>query len=759
VAFFVLLALVFFAPVLTGRVHLETDYFQWLYPWRQAEPGQCVFLANNLLGDPLFMYVPQDILLNRSLKAGVLPLWNPYAFCGFPLQALGHPSITYPPRLLLHLALPPLVAREVLLFGHLVACGFFCWAYLRALGLTPAACLLGGVAWMLGGFAMAYLEFEYVTLVCAWIPLALLLVERRAFGWLALAVGLMTLVGHWQYVGYGLLLIAAYAAHRRAFGALPGLFLGLGVAAVQLLPSLELMAQSQRPFADPATLFASNRFLPENLLTLFLSDALGHPAHHFYLTRLRSGVQNYVDLCGYMGPVTLMLAVWGAPRSGFFAGVAGLALLYAMGTPGVTLLAYVIPGFLSFVPSRVLVLYCFAVAVLAAYGLDRLERRPHPRFTAWALAFWSLVTAGFIAFCLWLSSSVDNLQRLMVFYREGSLFDLPAYCQDRAGFVTAVAESIRAHYQILQPTLAVPLALAWVGLAALHRRPSRWQAILVGCVALDLLYFGMRFNVTFPAASAYPPAPGIAALGEGRAAGLIRPIHPNLLTAYGVRDVAGYASLFPRRYFELIGALSGHASSYLMADLWEGARYTPGAARLLAVRYHYTDPWHELPERYGRLVHDGDLRVYEVTDPLPRFYLVPEARVASDVLAQVTRPDFDPGRVVYLEQEVALVPGRADVRPRVQVLDEGPNFAEVEVASPTPAFLVCSDTYYEGWVASIDGVPAPIYRANYCFRAVAVPAGTHRLRMAFRPWTFRAGLAVSLISLAVALAWGRRTRP
>jgi uncharacterized membrane protein YfhO len=54
--------------------------------------------------------------------------------------------------------------------------------------------------------------------------------------------------------------------------------------------------------------------------------------------------------------------------------------------------------------------------------------------------------------------------------------------------------------------------------------------------------------------------------------------------------------------------------------------------------------------------------------------------------------------------------------------------------------LVLHDLYYPGWVVEIDGTAAPILRAGLLFRAVAVPAGSHRVTFRFEPFS-RAALS------------------
>ena len=46
-----------------------------------------------------------------------------------------------------------------------------------------------------------------------------------------------------------------------------------------------------------------------------------------------------------------------------------------------------------------------------------------------------------------------------------------------------------------------------------------------------------------------------------------------------------------------------------------------------------------------------------------------------------------------------------------------------ETEAPAPRWLFVSEKWYPGWVAEIDGEPAPVHRANVGFRAVRVPEG------------------------------------
>jgi uncharacterized membrane protein YfhO len=52
----------------------------------------------------------------------------------------------------------------------------------------------------------------------------------------------------------------------------------------------------------------------------------------------------------------------------------------------------------------------------------------------------------------------------------------------------------------------------------------------------------------------------------------------------------------------------------------------------------------------------------------------------------------------------------------------------------------------------VDGRPAPILSADGYLRAVALPAGSHRVVFRYRPVSFYAGAALSLLALGTLLA-------
>ncbi len=163
-----------------------------------------------------------------------------------------------------------------------------------------------------------------------------------------------------------------------------------------------------------------------------------------------------------------------------------------------------------------------------------------------------------------------------------------------------------------------------------------------------------------------------------------------------------------------------------------------------------------------RRVYEGEVRIYENTDALPRAYLVHHAEVVADrhaAMERLRRPGFDFRTSVLLEEAPATpLPGEPVPFEPAEVLEYRSNRVCLQATTEAPALLVLTDTFYPGWKASVDGRPTKIYAANAAFRAVEVPAGVHRIEFSYEPWAFRLGAGISLLALAGMLVYWRWSR-
>jgi hypothetical protein len=171
VLFFLLLAVFFFAPVLFGNQTLVPfDNLYRIPPWQAfAAQNGVTQPYNPLLDDLILENYAWKNFINESLRAGELPLWNPYIFAGQPFLAAGQNAALYPFGILF-LVLPLTHAYAVFAALHywLAACAMYFLA--RVLGLRPFAATVSGILFAFGGFMVVSVVFPMVVSAAAWLP-------------------------------------------------------------------------------------------------------------------------------------------------------------------------------------------------------------------------------------------------------------------------------------------------------------------------------------------------------------------------------------------------------------------------------------------------------------------------------------------------------------------------------------------------------------------------------------------------------------
>jgi len=171
-----------------------------------------------------------------------------------------------------------------------------------------------------------------------------------------------------------------------------------------------------------------------------------------------------------------------------------------------------------------------------------------------------------------------------------------------------------------------------------------------------------------------------------------------------------------------------------------------------------------------RLVHSGDVKIYEALTAPPRAFMVPRGcsvTTAEAALNVMRDPAFDPTKLVVLLDTETTAADPCDASP----LREGGAPAEVElvryhdaeivvdITTETPAYLVLSDAWYPGWTAEVQAVTEPtageamdVLQADLLFRAVPIAPGAWRVTLTYASRTLAWGTGISLGGLAL-LAW------
>jgi hypothetical protein len=192
-------------------------------------------------------------------------------------------------------------------------------------------------------------------------------------------------------------------------------------------------------------------------------------------------------------------------------------------------------------------------------------------------------------------------------------------------------------------------------------------------------------------------------------------------------------------------------------------RVHPALVNILRA-YGVTHILSPFPEADGRLeleAQEPHAFVYRVRGAARARFVRSASVVATDADAarRMLDPSFDPNREILLEGAPAsLQTGGvtaagpvADVLPAITL--EDPRQVVIDATAPSDGFLLLADTFYPGWTATVDGVPAPIYRANVSTRGIALPKGRHDVRFFYDPPGFVRGAWISVIALVSLVGW------
>ncbi|MCR4407392.1 MAG: YfhO family protein [Anaerolineae bacterium] len=716
-------------------------------------------------GDLASFLYPTYHYAAESLRRGDIPLWNPHLYLGTPFLADNQTAVFYPINLLFYFLTPELTyaTMEWLVVVHVFLSGvftYFCLRYLEpGCPLHPLAALLGGLAYMLCDVNITHLGNLNIIATTTWLPLIFVfyrraVVERRA-GLAAMAgvfLAVAALVGHGQMLLLTVLGLGMYLLWRWLTGWRGGwrtllspalmfalmLAVGLGLAALTLLPAYEMTGYTARAHM-PYEKASRYSLPPAALIGLLVPDLYGRGPGGFW------GPWDRVEV-GYLGVLPLVLAALllflrRDRVSGFFAFLTISGLLLALGryAPVHYLFYRFVPGFDQVrVPARALILFDLGVAGMAALSLDVLLRPLDDRARA--------VLHRAVRLAPWVGGvtlvGVGLLSRRILAAARGFFAD----------DYRRIAGAANRGLVIFALLLMASLVWLW-GRTRAQRAGPLLGLLAVALVAGDLVGLGMKVEVCD-----YDPVTGF---DHPQVLEYLRS-DPNYFRVESAREAWGFwqpdFSLLHGLY-DLGGLWNPLSLAAYDAFYWSVGRDSP-LYDLAGVKYLIALKSKPPGEEKFVLAFDGDpqVDVYLNTAALPRVLLVHRAVTVPDAGAAHTRihaPDFDPATMVVLlegqGEPLDVDPG--DGERRLGIADFGAGYLEVTVTTPAEGYLVVSDMFYPGWVAMVDGEPRPVLQADYCFRAVRVEPGEHRVRFEFRPRSWMVGLTVSAVTAIVLLVW------
>ncbi len=599
--------------------------------------------------DCLTLTLPLRATAAQFVRDGHLPIWNPYYYGGMPLFAAAQGGLLFPLNWFF-LFFPAQAAANISTLGAYALAGVGMFLYARRGGASVWGALVSGFVWQWGGFLVAHLGHTNVVHAAALLPWVLRAIDRYAdtrrradAALVAVLVALQIFAGHQQTSVYSLMLAAAYAifhgvrakqAERRSYlVALSMLMLGVILAAVQILPTFELMRNSLRAEAT-YDFFSSYSLPPVFLLTYFAPYVVGGGDGTFF-GALYLGPPSYAEYIGYVGVGALTLALV-APfvrrdaLTNFWAVVALVALALALGgfwPFDLYRVVYYVPVLNLFrAPARHVMEVDFALAVLAGRAVTTLESPSRRARTAALTLFASAVV--FIFVCLSVTAlrpAVFHLGHPVLrisFLRAPELF-IPVLIAGLSGWsLWRFARGRRASSYLLLLVLAADLCL-WGQFTGWRRSPDREHPIWRTPEAVEFLRArdgneNVRPRILTVDGRFYPGAAQV--LPPFNTTEFPLAVQPNVYMLHGIQNAAGSDGFGLSRYSRLAGDLK----------LW-GALTTPeqalGPSRafdLLHTRYLLARPAVAVPA-------SGQGQSAEDAPPLPLVQIGGEPFAADDM--------------------------------------------------------------------------------------------------------------------------------
>lgn len=734
-----------------------------LLPYRLLLTFGVVFVTDDVFTSDVFNgELPGRVLIGQLIRQGEVPLWTSHLCSGIPLTGGAADPIG-----LAAFSLPsPAAALDLFLIVLLLVAAHGAYGLARRCGADRPGAVLAGLAFAGSGYIACQLKHLGIVSTVVWLPVGLGLIDRAlapsqaphilsasihegpgvaptrarravvlaAFG-LVFAEQVLSGFPQSAYICglvYGSFALFRACTNRERLGRVPlslvvlgGLALatviGAAAGAIVLLPLSELGSMSDRSHALGWEWSTWLAYWPRNALTFVMPYINGDISDNTY-----QGPSLFWEDYGYVGATPFLLAVYGAAREwrrplvAFAILMTLVAYLIVLGpaTPVFALVYMLVPGMKLFrFPTRFLIVVELGLAVLGGIGLTRLGRDLDR----------------------WFSKLAPNVPRLIVLALcLGTVLDLFVHQPRQNPMVSARA------------WLAPPQSVEFVRTDTPQPRTFTPQHRDLHRLAFSMAHGWANLTPYFQLRDVLQPNTGGG--------------------FWNMPSADCYSGIAPRWYVDVWGdhnrdglVVSQLANVYLPGPTLQirpalaNVLRTYGVSHLLSV---FAVEGAELP----LVSYDGVAYIYRV-DGAARVRFVRAARHVKseqEAAARLLDITFDPDREILLHEApttvgptVGEVGGGSGIvtAAHAVITREDSRQLVIEADAPEDGFLLVADTFYPGWIATLDGRPVPVYRANLSVRAVQLPKGAHDVRFVYQAPGFFRGLPITLLAVSILLLW------
>jgi hypothetical protein len=679
----------------------------------------------------------------RSLHAGQgLPFWKTDQCAGGP--ALTHPNALYacPLHFLFNLIDPAAAAGPTFWLQFLLmGLGMYLWGC--SLGVGRYGRLLMAVAGTLNFKLIVMAYAGWVTAIPAFVMWPILLATLSyclrspglvSTATLAAAAAAFLVSGHPQYIYYGALLAMSYvvaqvfvAIWRRQWRPLGRQALGLTVAGVLALGLVSPLLMSfvadsklvTRSGADYAFFLSGHQLDLKHLWTLLYPEWLGTALNGSYYRMW------FWEDAAYFGLAPLLLAPlgvvmgWRRPPLRWLSAAAAACMLLAFDTPVNRFLFDWLPGYAWFrLPSRFLIFFSLLGIALAGVGVDGLCRWWHATARRRGAGWLMVIAFSGVLLAITIEGTIYARRYLVMRPRAEALPKT-----DYADFFSHDVGPFR-----IASVGGWTINYGWVGAMDLQ--------LITGYDTYSLRHYETYFD-----------------LMQGL---LESPAGPSRLAKENPTHLTDFRFLACPDMLDVLNV------KYIVS---------PCALPLPQPRYGLVATFRNQPTyEQNSGLSKKDCFVYRVLSCMPRAFLAQEVVNATDERDMFEKVAHHNVRPTAVALNVGNGPDASSNSPQDQatVREARAGSLAVNTISADRRYLVVSEVWHPGWRATIDGVPASLYRTDIALMGVWVPPGSHEVRFSFRPpgWTLRltlaylcSGLTATLLALGARKATKRRRHP
>lgn len=744
----------------------------------------------------LFVIYFKSILFSNFLLVsdGLIPAsfevtsWSNLVFSGYPLISDPIWFTFYPVAAIIYKILH-LDFNFFIISGYFLMAFFTYWYVYELTGFKTSA-FVGAIIYGFSGYGMYEIGHaaNFIHTIC-WLPLVLLAFEKlkneHSYLWTLIAIlaipasisagfPQLSLAMCPVLIAYAIFLSAQSENKvKKAISYFSMIIMGFLIALPIIIPTFILSLSSNRVHLSWEAF--CTYFVEVKQLLLFNFPYVMGGYYGIYKTP-PFGNWEIVGNHGFVGFLSLILAGIAVffttkklkPVTYFWLAISLFTVAVSLG-PQINFLynfLYKIPVVNNFrAPERYLFIFALGISVLAGLGLQAIQQGLVQKQKKIALIL-SILFAGFLMACVlyvYPSLKAQALEKVNV--------TLPSWYKNQA--------------------IMIPLAWMVSSLIALFfflRNPKSFM----GCLAVMTILFlelthTAYYSYWHPEYSgwskeqlAHPPA-YISALRDDLNTShqrylkmqisldtIGRYLWGNFPLLYQLPSAGGYMPLAIEQYLTFLGIATEGA--YYLQDLHSNqAINIAGIKYLFSIQDAHNAKWFEDSTQFKPQTPIGDTIIYQNLNALPRLWFTSKLVTLSDadMLQAIHSGKFTDGSI-FNPKETALTNKLVNIafeedktaKATIQKMDN--KKVVISAVTQKPQYLVFSDVYYPGWKVYIDGKKRKIYKTDYIYRGVVVPAGTHTIEFKYFPIYLYASYFISALTFLFILVfyfpWKRKNQ-